>query len=86
MSHFTIGGGFPDPRAKDPLTAMPLCLSDDCQSRKNCFPFMINFAPESKAAFYDNVLPFYQFLEDVTIPAIGGLPELSNFKVVSTSE
>ena len=32
LSHFTIGGSFPDPRAKDPLTGIPLCLSDDYQS------------------------------------------------------
>lgn len=86
LGHVTAGVKIVDPRAVDPITRMLLVL---LQSRDLCFPCQIVFGRDCKDLCEDCFGAFHShFNNGVATPAIPelGLPELSNFKVVSPQD
>lgn len=81
LGHVTAGIKLVDPRAVDPVTGPPLCL---LQSRDLCFPCQMTFGRDCKKLHEDCFSIFFQCFNGAFVaPARLGLPELSNFKIVS---
>lgn len=84
LGHVTAGVKLADPRAVDPLTGLPLCL---LQSRDLCFPCQMTFGRDCKKPCHDCFQAFHHcFNGAFVIPSGHGLPELSNFKIVSPQD
>ena len=87
LGHVTAGIKIVDPRAKDPITGIPLHLSGKYQSRDLCFPAQITFGRDCKALYEDCFQAFFDYFNDgCKVSAQFGLPELSNFRVLSPQD
>ena len=87
LGHVTAGIKIVDPRAKDPITGIPLHMSGKYQSRDLCFPAQITFGRDCKALYSDCFQSFFDyFTAGCKVEAKFGLPELSNFRVLSPQD
>ena len=87
LGHVTAGIKIVDPRALDPLTGIPLHVSGKYQSRDLCFPTQITFGRDCKKLYEDCFQNFFEYFNGtVKVPAKFGLPELSNFRILSPQD
>lgn len=87
LGHVTAGVKVIDPRATDPVTGTPLCVNGKFQTRDLCFPCQMTWGQDCKALHNDCFGVFFEcFHGRVAVPGINGLPELSNFEMLSTQD
>lgn len=87
LGHVTASVKIVDPRAKDPLTGVPLVAQGLFQSRNLCFPSQITFGGDCKdlcTCCFGNFLECFN--AGLTVPGGFGLPELSNFLLTSPQD
>jgi hypothetical protein len=87
LGHVTAGIKIVDPRAKNPLTDLPIGMDLLFQSRDLCFPAQIVFGKDCKQLYKDCFGQLHsRFHGGLCIPATVDCPELSNFRVISPQD
>ena len=87
LGHVTAGIKIVDPRALDPITGIPLHVSGKYQSRDLCFPTQITFGRDCKSLYQDCFQNFFEYFNGTCkVEGKFGLPELSNFRILSPQD
>lgn len=73
ISHVTAGIKINDPRAKDPVSGIPIGCDDSrkIQSRELCWPFKIIIAKDTKTLYANHFSDFFDFFKQVAESGFG---------------